>query len=99
MIGTLVRSVRRATHYVKCAESIKRDCRRNRRCVLEHESEGILQCELDSPRRGHSVGRLAEAWSFQKAHRDAEVGAVDKVEYLSAENDLLCARYREAFDE
>src|SRR5207302_614170 len=64
-----------------------------------HPLKRILQHELNSPRWCHRVRRRSKSRRFEKAHRDAEVGAVDKVEYLSAENDLLCARYREAFDE
>src|SRR3989442_13672017 len=51
--------------------------------------ERILQCKLNSPRWCHCVGRLTKSRSFQEAYRNAEVGAVDKVETLCAESDVL----------
>src|SRR5918911_1150778 len=49
------------------------------------ELEREFERELDTASGRHGVGRLAEAGRFQKAHGDAEVGAVDKVEEVHAE--------------
>src|SRR3989442_10681464 len=61
--------------------------------------ERILQCKLNSPRWCHCVGRLTKSRSFQEAYRNAEVGAVDKVENLCAESDLLFTFDREALND
>src|SRR5574341_1134547 len=51
--------------------------------------EEILQRELDAPSGRDRVGRRAESGRFEPPHGDAEILAIDEVEELSAEDQLL----------